>query len=226
MNHEEALQQNATERYLLNELDPELRDQFEEHLFGCQDCALDVRAAAMFVEQSKVILAERAAAPAVKESAPAKTTSGWLAWLRPAFALPALALLLAVIGYQNLVTYPQLSQAADEPRVVPWVSVNVSTRGTEPKQVKAHLGEGFGVLLNLPPEDGFASYAVDLYNPAGTLEWSGRISTAPATEEAQQIYIPGRNRLPGTYTLAVRGITPAGVSKELSRQSIDLQIQQ
>src|SRR6516164_11306381 len=98
MNHEEALQQNATERYLLNELDPELRDQFEEHLFGCQECALDVRAAAMFVEQTKVILAEPAVAPAVKESAPAKTTSGWLAWLHPAFAVPVLALLLAVIG--------------------------------------------------------------------------------------------------------------------------------
>jgi hypothetical protein len=224
MNHQEALQQNATERYLLNELAPELRDQFEEHLFGCQECALDVRAAAMFVEQTKVILAEQAVAPAVKELVPAKTTSGWLRWLRPAFAVPALALLLAVIGYQNLVTYRQLSQAANEPRVGPWVSVNVSTRGTETKQVKAHPGEGFGVLLNLPPEDGFASYAVDLYNPAGKLEWSGPISTAPA-DEARQIYIPGRNRLPGTYMLAVRGITPAGESKELSRESIDLQIQ-
>jgi hypothetical protein len=224
MNHQEALQKNATERYLLNELDPELRDQFEEHLFGCQECALDVRAGAMFVEQSKVILAESAVAPAVREPAPAKTRSGWLAWLRPAFAVPALALLLAVIGYQNLVTYPQLSQAANEPRVVPWVSVNVSTRGAETKQVKAHPGQGFGVLLNLPPEDGFASYAVDLYNPAGKLEWSGPISIA-ATDEARQIYIPGRNRLSGTYTLAVRGITPAGESKEITRQTIDLQIQ-
>ena len=114
--------------------------------------------------------------------------------------------------------------SGQRPRVGPWVSVNVSTRGTETKQVKAHPGEGFGVLLNLPPEDGFASYAVDLYNPAGKLEWSGPISVAPA-DEARQIYIPGRDRRPGTYTLAVRGTTPAGESKELSRESIDLQIQ-
>ena len=45
MDHQEAVRQKATERYLLDELDPELRDQFEEHLFDCQDCALDVRAA-------------------------------------------------------------------------------------------------------------------------------------------------------------------------------------
>jgi hypothetical protein len=114
-------------------------------------------------------------------------------------------------------------QAANEPRVGPWVSVNVDTRGSETKQVKSHRGEGFGVLLNLPPEDGFASYAVDLYNPAGKLEWSGPISTAPA-DEPRQIYIPGRNRLPGTYTLVVRGINAAGESKELSRQPVDYQI--
>src|ERR1700758_1532691 len=104
MDHEEAVRQNATERYLLDELDPELRDQFEEHLFDCQECALDVRAGAMFVEQSKVILAEPQASYAVVQQ-PARETAkrGWFAWLRPAFAVPVFALLLAVIGYQNFV---------------------------------------------------------------------------------------------------------------------------
>jgi anti-sigma factor RsiW len=225
MDHNDAVQQNATERYLLDELDSELRDQFEEHLFDCQECALDVRAGAMFVEQSKVILAEPEAS-SVPEKRQAHDTAKprWLAWLRPAFAVPVFALLLAVIGYQNFVMVPKLTQAANEPRVGPWVSVNVSTRGGETKQVKAQPGQGFGVVLNLPPQDGFASYAADLYNPAGKLEWSGSISMAPA-EEARQIYVPGRNRQPGTYMLVVRGINPTGVSQELSRQSIELQIQ-
>ena len=224
MDHNEAVRQNATERYLLDELDPELRDQFEEHLFDCQECALDLRSGAMFVEQSKVILAEPEASPATaKQPARATAKPGWFAWFRPAFAVPVLALLLVVVGYQNFVTVPQLTQAANDPRIGPWASVNVSTRGGETKVVKAHPGDGFGLLLNLPPEDGFASYAADLYNPAGKLEWSGTISNAPA--EARQIYVPGRNRLPGTYTLVVRGINQAGESKELSRQSIDLQIQ-
>src|ERR1700757_2201234 len=72
MDHEEAGRQNATERYLLDELDPELRDQFEEHLFDCQDCALDLRAGAMFVEQTKVILAEPAVSVA---SVPVRETA-------------------------------------------------------------------------------------------------------------------------------------------------------
>src|SRR5262249_11097119 len=161
----EAVRQKATERYLLDELDPELRDEFEEHLFGCHDCALDVRAAAMFVEQSKVILAEARASSAVTEPVRATPKPGWVAWLRPALTVPALALLVAVIGYQNLVTYPKLTQAVNRPLIGSWVSVNVGTRGTEAKQVKAGAGEGFGVLLDIPPQDGFMSYMVDLYNP-------------------------------------------------------------
>lgn len=224
MDHAEAVRQKATERYLLDELDSELRDQFEEHLFDCHDCALDVRAAAMFVEQSKVILAEPNAQSAVKDPVPAAARSGWFAWLRPAFAVPVFALLLVVIGYQNFVTYPKLTAAANQPQIGPWASVNVSTRGSATTVIKTHTGEGFGLLVNLPPEDGFASYRLDLYNPAGKLEWSGPLSSTPA-DEGRQIYIPGRNRLPGTYALVVLGVTSAGESKEISRHSIDLQIQ-
>jgi hypothetical protein len=224
MDHTEAVRQKATERYLLDELDPEVRDQFEEHLFDCQDCALDVRTAAMFVEQSKVVLAEPNATAPVRVPVAAPVKPGWLAWFRPAFAVPVLALLLAVVGYQNFVTVPHLLQAANQPQVGPWASVNVGTRGVAPTVVQTHDGEGFVLLVNLPPEDGFTSYAGDLYNPAQKLEWSGPISTASA-EQRRQISIPGRNRQPGTYTLVVHGITPAGESKEISRHPIDVQIQ-
>lgn len=221
MDHEEAVRQKATERYLLDELDPEVRDQLEEHLFDCQDCALDLRAGAMFVEQTKVILAD---SPAVLARVPVTAKPGWFAWLRPAFAVPVFALLLAVIGYQNLVTYPSLVATSNQPQVGPWASVNVSTRGTTAISMRVHTGEGFGVLVNLPPEDGFASYAADLYNPAGKKEWSRQIATA-SHEETRQIYIQGHNLESGTYTLVVNGITPGGESKELSRHPIDVQIQ-
>jgi hypothetical protein len=223
MDHDDAIQQRATERYLLDELDPEVRDEFEEHLFDCQDCALDVRAGAMFVEQSKVALAEPPVETPVPIPAPA-SRPGWLAWLRPSFAVPVFALLLALVGYQNLVQVPHLEQAANQPQVGPWASVNVDTRGAATTVINTHNGEGFGLLVNLPPEEGFASYTADLYNPAGNKEWSGPISTASA-DEHRQIYIPGRNRQSGTYTLVVNGVTNAGESKEISRNPIDVQIQ-
>src|SRR5277367_5732387 len=145
MDHVEALQQKATERYLLDELDPDQKDQFEEHLFDCQDCALDVRAAAMFLEQSKVALAEPAVTSPVRQPAAAPAKAGWFAWFRPAFAVPVVALLLVVVGYQNLVTR-HLMAAAREPQIGPYASVNVSIRGAVKTSVTVAPGEGLNVL--------------------------------------------------------------------------------
>ena len=58
MDHEALVCKKMTERYLLDELDSEVRDEFEEHYFDCPKCAFDVRAGTVFIEQSKVILAE------------------------------------------------------------------------------------------------------------------------------------------------------------------------
>jgi anti-sigma factor RsiW len=56
MGHDEAVRTLATEKYLLGELDPELRDQFEAHVFACQHCAFDLWSAATFLEYAKVVL--------------------------------------------------------------------------------------------------------------------------------------------------------------------------
>ena len=79
MNHADAVRMNATEKYLLNELDSAELDRFEEHMFDCQECALDVRAAAAFLEHSKNVLAKAAPVPVpVLRPVPAPTPSpGW-----------------------------------------------------------------------------------------------------------------------------------------------------
>jgi hypothetical protein len=217
MNHDEALQQRATEKYLLDELDPALRDQFEEHLFDCQECALDVRAAAMFVEQTKVVLAE---SPANEVRVPAAVPQrGWLSWLRPAFAAPVLAMLLVVIGYQN-----RLLREAHEPQVATWASVNIATRGTEATVVKPRQGEGFNLLVNLPPDQSYATYTLELYNPTGKLQWAGRIPAA-SSDDARSIYISGTGLEQGNYTLDTNGVTATGQSSKISSKLIEVQIQ-
>src|ERR1700680_2060316 len=102
MDHSESIRLMAAEKYLLGELSPDLREQFEEHFFDCQECALDVRAGAALVEHSKVVLSEPVAESPVRVRVP--SNPGWFAWLRPALVVPALAVLLALIMYQNLVT--------------------------------------------------------------------------------------------------------------------------
>jgi hypothetical protein len=222
MDHDQAVRQKATERYLLNELDPGLRDEFEEHLFDCQDCALDVRAAAMFVEQSKVVLAEPPVPAQVRVPFPVPAKVGWMGWLRPAFAVPILAL-LTVVGYQNLVTLPRMTQAINKPQVLPWTSINISTRGSSTPIITAKAGEGFLLFVNKPPDHTFSSYTADLYDPAGRLEWS---LTIPASaDDTWPIRVPGAKREKGVYTLAVRGTSATGQSSEIGRYPFELQIQ-
>src|SRR5271170_7005497 len=165
MDHNQAVREKATERYLLNELDPDVRDQFEEHLFDCQDCALDLRTAAMFVEQSKVVLAEKPEAAVARVPVPEPVPSGWFGWLRPAFAAPVFALLLVVIGYQ-VVTNARLRHAAGSPQILASAVINVGTRSATVAQVSAHPGEAFQLSINVPP-DHYSSYKLDLYSSQG-----------------------------------------------------------
>jgi len=229
MDHSEALRLKATEKYLLNELDSEQLDQFEEHMFDCPDCAVDVRAASMFVEQSKAVLAEG------RDPVPVKlaraTHGGWLNWLRPAFAAPALALLLLVVGYQNLVTYPKLQQAISTPHSLPWAAVNVGTYGAGDvgTEIPVIPGRGFLLLVRIPPEAAFTHYSADLFDPAGQRELSLTIPVPSDRDQKQDrwaILVPGASWVPGTYTLKIRGTTSAGEARELGQTSFDLKIQQ
>jgi hypothetical protein len=222
MDHKDAVRLKATEKYLLNELDPDQLDQFEEHLFDCPDCALDVRAAAMFVEQSKNILSESAVVVPARVATPAR--GGWFAWLRPAFAVPAMALLLVVVGYQNLVTFPHLKQALAQPQALPWASVNVGAYGGGEPLVSAITGKNFMLFVRIPPDPDCTSYRADLYNPAGKLEWSLAMP-ATASQDRYPVEVPGANRPAGTYTLAVHGVTAKGESRNIGSTSFQLQVQ-
>jgi len=55
MDHNDALRQQAAEKYVLGELPQSLRNEFEEHFFECQECALDVKAAAGFVDNARAV---------------------------------------------------------------------------------------------------------------------------------------------------------------------------
>jgi hypothetical protein len=64
---------------------------------------------------------------------------------------------------------------------------------------------------------------VDLYNPAGKLEWSVTIP-ATASQDQWPVAVPGTDRQPGTYKVVVRGKTASGINEELGRGTFELQI--
>jgi len=226
-----VVREKMTEKYLLEELDAMVRDEFEEHFFECPDCARDVRAGSEFVAHSKNILAEgpetaedRAEAFASERARGAGAGGGWLAWLRAAFAVPALALLLAVVGYQNLLMLPRLERSANQPRVLPAATLNLLTYGANASPLPVHEGEGFLLNVIVPPGHRYAAYRVDLYNPAGKLEASVPI-TGSAADETWPIQFPPASRQSGAYKLTVHGVNSSGGDEEVGGGSFELQIQ-
>jgi hypothetical protein len=220
MDHTAVVRQRITERYLLDELDPQLRDEYEEHYFGCSECAVDVSAGAQFVEQAKSVLAEHTEPVPVPAAPGRNPDAGWFAWLRPAFAAPALALLLVVVGYQNVRFQSELNR----PRVLPAVSVNVGTWGAGGPSTAVPAGKGLLLFVRIPPDGAYARYSADLHSPSGKLEGSFTIEPA-AGQDQWPVTVPAMHREAGTYTLAVHGITAGGEKKDLGTTSFELQIQ-
>jgi hypothetical protein len=236
MEHEQAVQQMAVERYLLDELSPELREDFEEHLFDCAECSLDLRAGAAFVEEAKLQLPNLVSniASSAPATAPRPVTrrTNWLAWLqpvftRPAFAAPVFAALLLVIGYQNFATIPSLRSAVAQPRLAPWVSFHTDTRGDAHLSVPADPAQGAVLLIQIPGDSGYASYSFDLYDPQGKRIWTQ--TAAAATQAAMgggafSLMIPGAGLAQASYTLVVSGVTPQGGRTEIDRRILDMHL--
>ena len=236
MNHSDAVTQMAAERYLLDELAPDARDEFEEHLFDCPECVLDVRAGDVFVREAKAQLPEMVAkdvacAPGTTVSTkPAKERRDWFAWLRPAFLVPAFAMLLGVVAFQNLVTLPGLQEAANAPRIAPLTPLRGATRGDGHQTLTTTRKLGLALPVNLLPADteasaaNFVSFAFTLTGPDGKVAWTATIP-APADQNSQMsIAIPGRVLRNGTYTVSVAGIAQDGKRTETERYVFDVAV--
>src|SRR3977135_1558934 len=101
MNHLQAVNTSAPERYLLEEM-PELeRHSFEDHYFSCADCAEDVRLGAVMREGARAGLAGTSAGASERSTTDsAGVYQGW----RVVLPWAAAASLAVVAGYQSLVT--------------------------------------------------------------------------------------------------------------------------
>jgi hypothetical protein len=226
MDHSEAVRIKAAEQYLLGELTGDERERYEEHFFDCQKCALEVTAgAAFFANAKEAFRAEKDFGPAQRPIAPR-----WFdAFLRPAFAMPALALLALVVTYQSAIVIPHLKESlaqATAPQAIPSFSlIAENSRGGNPATIHAPQGKPFSIYLDIPPGRGFLSYNCELQSESGKLEFALRVPAEEA-KDTVQLLIPASRLQPGNHILVIRGTSPAQMSgateEEVARYAFTL----
>jgi hypothetical protein len=221
MDHHQATQLAAVDKYLLDELPPELRDAFEEHYFDCQDCATDLRASAGFIDAAR---REFKLNP-LEKSAPVPGSKSRLVSLWPSVLVwSALAASLLVIAYQNVVVYPHFRSEIAElkaPEILPQVSlVGGNSRGGQIPVAAVGSGRPFLLLVDIPAEDRFSSYTCLLYSPSGSLAWRVDVSAQQA-KDTVSIRVPGADRGLGEYSLTVQG-NMAGSAVDLAHDRFSL----
>lgn len=220
MDHSEATRLGAAEKYLLGELPAREREEFEEHYFTCVECAADVNAGAVFVDNAREVLREVPASQTVLKLAPSRS---WASWLRPAWSFAILAL-VAVIGYQNLVTIPGLKKSTVQPEALTSFSLlTADSRGAGAAVIHPPHDRPFGLYVDIPATQSLAYYTVDVIQ--GSRHVAVRVSAEQA-KDTVQVLIPAGTLESGHAELIITG--HAGESApavDVARYSFDVQLQ-
>lgn len=207
MDHDQATQIQAAEKYLLGELPSSDREEFEEHAFTCFECAEDIKTGAIFSQNAREVYRDEHRPSQASQAVAANSGTGWFSWLtqswlQPAFAgsLAACALLVGVVGYQSLVAIPDL----ERPHSTPAFALTVA-RGDETREIPNGV-QFFEVNFDLP-EAGTGkldSYEMDVEGTAGRKLYAGLpVYTPPPPQTLVSLHCATRDFPPGKYILVL-----------------------
>ncbi len=231
MDHAEAIKQKAAEKYFLGEMTPNERESYEEHYFECRECAADVKSTATLMYNAREIFRTEFASQAARASRRSES-GGWFAWMRPAYAMAAVAVLVLVVGYQNLVTIPNAKRRGMETMVQPLTSYSLVTsgsRGGSDLTFNVRPNAPFGIYVDIPANPKFSSYVADIQTESGASRFHINLSPEQA-KETVQLLIPASVLASGRYNLVIRGTTDTagqtGTGEEIARYPFSLQYNQ
>ncbi|HXW13013.1 MAG TPA: zf-HC2 domain-containing protein [Terriglobia bacterium] len=215
MQHTEADQNLAVERYLLGEMTASEVEQFEEHLFLCPECAESVRTGATFVENARAVFKEpatQAETESVRRPMKSKPQSWWRMLMAPSFA-PALAalVLLCVAGYQQLVVIRGLKTQLAEvtaPQPLASFALHAVSRGAQQTIVVPPDVHFIDLYFDVATESA-SGYSCAVLDGSGSIKLTERVPPPRSDAGATLHLLIGRSRLPaGDYTLVVSAGSP------------------
>jgi len=207
MDHKQAVELHLAVKYVLGELPPVQRDEYEDHYIDCPLCAKEVYEAASFTDTARDVFRQegRGEAPAPARD---RARGGWFTWLRPGAAAPVFAALLLALGYQSLVSVPHWKNAAlqaSAPRLLPMYSLIASnSRGSKSQALQARAGEPFGLYVDVPVDPAYTKYALKLEGPDGS---ATILRTVSYSEARKTVVVQVTPEKAGAYQIVVLGLT-------------------
>jgi hypothetical protein len=199
MDHSEALETQAVEKYLLGEMSPAQADEFAEHFFDCEACASDLRMTSAFVDTTKKVLSTDR--PQLLSSGPKRLSSPW----QPArYAIAAAVALFAFILYQNTITIPRL-RTSSAPQALAFFSMaDLGARSAVSPVIHPVQGKPFILLLDIPPQANASEYRCQILTQNGSQVVSIDVPEGTANKTVP-LYIPASALTHGDYLLTISG---------------------
>jgi len=203
MTHQQAIDQLASERYLLDDMSEMERYDFEAHYFDCVTCAEDVRLGELIRQEAH---RAGAVAPAATEPVRGKVITPAQWWQRPMVVAPwaAAAAVVVLASYQSLVTVPAL-RGAMEPQALAPVALRGATRGADVAVVKMTPGQRFVALTaDVMAEPQVRSLNYELLDANRSVVLSGQAPVPSSTAPLMLLLPVDELQRAGRYTLVVR----------------------
>jgi hypothetical protein len=216
MQHQQALANKASERYLLGEMSEPERFDFEAHYFDCPACADDVRAGVALARGVKAVFAEDAALRPHTAVVSEEPRRGWFSWLPlPATAAVALGCLAA---WQAFVVIPSLRWAGS-PQALSPIVLRAAARGEE-QALTIRRDQSLSLLsLDVNSADPGAALTYEVVAPGGATRHKGP-TLAPAAGSPLIVVLPNSAiREAGAWVLLLRNQQGA----ELARYPFSVQ---
>lgn len=193
MNHDQATQQQATERYILGELSDDQRDAFEEHYFDCALCADNVRAASAFT--GAVRASARNASNPFLERQKAKQRRRFVAPLAAAASL-----IVGVLTMQVAFVAPLQTEVATLRQ--PFAPQEVRVEDLRGARATAESSQPIQLEIEIPTDLGPAPYTCAVLDAKGSPQAEFKVTEERAKDYFPITYRPGGLK-PGDYTIRV-----------------------
>lgn len=208
MDHPEAMQLRAAERYVLGDLSVSEVEEFERHFFDCPQCSEELRLLSVLQENARAVFIEQSPGPRTEPVvvvqpavAPAKQP-WWKLWQQPWVLAPAFAaiVLAILVGYQT-----GLRRSSEGPQSISSYPLYAASRGEETVIAPPANAQFYSFYMDRTWDRDYASYSAALKpEGGGAVQYSIQMA-ATAPGQSMQVLLPAHALEPGRYVLTISG---------------------